>query len=328
METFGMIFGFLIPFIFIMIVIFAIATVMEGKNTMRKGQVIRTLYFYLASLITLAIVVGSVVFLINLGLKAYLFPEANSNSYYGPPSPVYLDTTSTEASKPVPAPGSTILQCTDGCSLTEAQKTNIQSWKTNYQNWKDNEANPGARNARDAVAALSFLIVALPFFIIHFRMVQKSAREQDEDHSVLRPTYFYFVSLSSLLMMVIAGGFLINIALKTWVFPAAGRFDDNSTQVYPTAEITSAEKGGVQSIVTCGETCGLDEETVSLAEQWSKDYDGWYAQQQKRSNTRQQQAASAIPYVAVGIPLFLYHWSVVRREAKKNKDQVVPPPSA
>ena len=296
---------------------------------MKKGAVIRSLYFYIASLITLAIVVGSLIFLINLGLKAWVFPKADYgfSSYLGSPTGLYFEQPVAQGvAKPIQL--SEGLTCDDKCTLTDVQKSSIDSWKTNYKSWQESKTNPGSRRMRDMVAALSFLIVALPFFIIHFRIVQKDAKQSsDNERSVIRPTYFYFVALGSLVMMVVAGGFLINIALKIWVFPQAGKVDEAASKAVPSEIIPSPEKTGVQSLTTCGEKCGLDEDTVDLAQQWVIDYDAWQTEVSKPVNNTQRSAAASIPYVVLGIPLFLYHWGVARKESKERKEQATAPPN-
>ncbi len=309
----------LIPFGILIIIIFAIVAMIEGKTTMKKGRVIRSLYFYLTSLITLAIVVGSLIYLINLGLKSYAFKDADAGlDYAGAPPTLFLDATTTpEAAKPV-GPIDAKLSCEKDCTLTETQKTGIESWKTNYQQWQRTAADPSARRTRDAVAALSFFLVALPFFIIHFRVVQKDAKQQDESEpGAMRPMYFYFVALASLVMIVVAGGFLINVGLKTWVFPKAGQVDQQVVRPY-IAE-SDANKTVMASLVDCADKCGIDAETKALAQKWQTDYDSWQARVNKPTNTNQRQAATSIPYVFVGIPLFWYHWTVARRESKERK---------
>ncbi|MFA5052069.1 MAG: DUF5671 domain-containing protein [Patescibacteria group bacterium] len=316
----------LVPLGILVLIIFAIAAGMEGKNTMKKSNVIRSLYFYMASAITLAIVVGSLVYLVNMGLKTWVFTKADTStaSRIGPPPTLVLDPNVVMPSDKV-APFGGELVCTDACTLTTVQKDAIASWKIEYQNWLDVNANPGSQRARDAVAALSFLIVAAPFYFIHFRTVQRDAKTaEDGDKGVIRPVYFYFVSLAALIMIVVAGGFLINLGLKTWVFPSAGQADIAAQKAYSAPVMTSAESGGVPSVVTCGEACGIDPDTIALAERWSGDYATWNKEISGTTDSTQRQAATAIPFVLVGIPLFWYHWTVVRREAKERKEQSTP----
>lgn len=313
----------LVPFGILVVIVFAIAAIMEGKNTMKKSSVIRSLYFYLASVITLAIVVGSIVYLVNMGLKTWVFTKADTGyqTRLGPPPTLVLDPNGVTSVDKEAALGGE-LACTDACTLTTTQQESISSWKTQYQQWLDVNSNPGSTRARDAVAALSFLIVAAPFYFIHFRTVQRdAASSEDNEKSVIRPVYFYFVSLAALIMFVVAGGFLINLGLKTWVFPSAGQADKAAEQAYVTPITTVGESGGVPSLITCGAKCGIDAETIALAERWQSDYTAWNKEATGSFDSTQRQAATSIPFVLVGIPLFWYHWSVVRREAKERQEQ-------
>ncbi|MBU0964084.1 hypothetical protein KKC06_03535 [Patescibacteria group bacterium] len=302
------------------LVIFGIAAIIEGKSTMKKSNVIRSVYFYMASLVTLAIVIGSVIFLINLGLKSWLFTEADPVLYRigSPPSLFLGDRFEPEVIDEA------FLICEDGCILSASQKSNIATWQENYTDWQKRKSNPGGDRARDAVAALSFLIISLPIFIIHFRILQKESKKDEAiaGREVIRPTYFYFVSLSALLMIVIAGGMLINLGLKTWVFPSAGEADRIESKEYFAEPYVISEKTNIQSIVDCGEECEIDEETIALAELWLIDYTEWQNSYGAQDST-QRQAASTIPFVLLGMPLFWYHWSVVRKESKDKKEEKV-----
>ena len=127
-------------------------------------------------------------------------------------------------------------------------------------------------------------------------------------------------------MMVVAGGFLINLALKTWVFPSAGQADKVlESGIAPVAYGIEGES--VASLVTCGAKCGLTQETVDLAGRWTTDYDSWQKEISRTSNNTQRQAASAIPFVLIGIPLFWYHWRLVRRESQEKKENNTAPPT-
>ena len=115
---------------------------------------------------------------------------------------------------------------------------------------------------------------------------------------------------------------LINLALKVWVFPTAN--DSNRYIETPSIAKEYNEIAPVQSIVDCGETCGINEDTVTLAEQWLIDYDEWEELNldgKLSYNNNQRDAASSIPFIIVGIPLFWYHWNIARSRKKKNKEE-------
>jgi hypothetical protein len=304
----------------IVLIIFAVLGMIEGKTTMSRSRVIRSLYFYLASLVTLGIVVGSLIFLINTGLKAWVFTDADPVLYRigAPPVLFFTDKSATDVVAPV------VLTCTKDCTLTSTEKASITSWQDSYTSWLDSKSKPNTQRASDLVAALSFLIVALPFYFIHFRTVQKDAKNDEvQEHSAIRPTYFYFVSLAALLMIVIAGGMLINLALKTWVIKSADQQTNISgpmVKSVPSETGYNSETAALQSVIDCGAKCGIEAQTVTLAKQWMTDYNAWQTISVNYNN-KQRQAASTIPFVALGIPLFWYHWSVVRKELRDKKDQ-------
>jgi hypothetical protein len=135
------------------------------KNMSKATQTIRSIYFYAVSIIALFMLVFSAVDLINIGLKTWVFKNAdpsysicipgNAGTYNGPmiPAPTDLNV------KTAPI-GPTQAQC-------------------DVQN-KQNEENITRQNQSSAVRDFSMLIVALPLFLFHFRIVQKEWKERKE----------------------------------------------------------------------------------------------------------------------------------------------------
>jgi hypothetical protein len=148
--------------------------------------------------------------------------------------------------------------------------------------------------------------------------VQKDAKKEGNS-TVMRPIYFYLVSLGALLMFVIAGGIMINLVLKTWIFPAASEADRLNQKVYSQENSMVMEKGTVQSIIDCAEKCQLEEATVTNAKGWLVDYETWQNLSQTSFDNTQTEAARNLPFILLGIPLFWYHWRTVRREQESHK---------
>ena len=127
----------------------------------KATPIIRALYFYAVSIIALFMLVFSCVDLVNLGLKTWVFKNAdpsysvcipgNAGTYNGPMIP---------ATGVKPAVGPTQAQC-------------------DLQN-KQNADNISRQNQSSAVRDLSMLVVALPLFLFHFRIVQKEWKERKE----------------------------------------------------------------------------------------------------------------------------------------------------
>ncbi|MFA6525045.1 MAG: DUF5671 domain-containing protein [Patescibacteria group bacterium] len=286
----------------------------QQPSKQKKANIIRHIYFYLASFITLALVVGSLIALINLGLKTWVLTDANNDPYRaGPPPSLYFNVADQKVGEPT-----TSIDCTGECQITDDNKTLITTWQESYAAWQETSNNPNYQNSQAAVAALSFLIIALPIFIIHFRSVQKDAKKEGGS-TVIRPIYYYLVSLGALLMFVIAGGIMINLILKTWVFPTASEADKLNQKVISQQTAMSMEKNSVQSIIDCAEKCQFDAATVTTAEGWIVDYDNWQTLSQTSFDNTQTEAARNLPFILLGIPLFWYHWRTVRKEQETHK---------
>lgn len=296
---------------------------MQSKTTEKKSSLIRSVYFYMTSLVTLGFVIGSLIFLFNIGLKTWVFPDAESvYNRIGAPSTLYFSENNVKADVSL-----STLTCEGDCTVTASQQSDIDIWAGNYQSWQEAKNNPNSGIYNDLASALSFLLVALPFFIIHYRVVQKDAKKEEEkegehDKNIIRPTYYYFIALSALIMIVISAGMLINLGLKIWVFPEAS----NNNKFLETSSMAVGinEKAPVQSMIDCADVCGISEDNVTLAKQWIVDYEEWQKSDYQGYDNNQRQAASAIPYLITGIPLFWYHWNIARsRKRKQEKEEEV-----
>lgn len=103
----------------------------------------------------------------------------------------------------------------------------------------------------------------------------------------IRLLYLYLFSFVGLLITIIGAVQLVDLGLKTYVFQV-------SDYRYPVLPIKD-DQGQV---------------TVSVAEQ----------QQQMEidaDNQRKRILSNSIAMIAVGIPLYLYHWTTIKKENKR-----------
>jgi hypothetical protein len=100
--------------------------------------------------------------------------------------------------------------------------------------------------------------------------------------------YIYIFSAVGLVLVIIGGVELVNLALKSWVFTKADTYYN-----YPGPKVVP-EKGQT-----------VQEPTQEELAQYQKD---------DLAARRQGQAANAIALMVIGAPLFLYHWRLARRE--------------
>ncbi len=316
MGNFGAFFAFLIPVgILGVIVFFVMAIVAEAKSASR-GSAVRSAFSYSVSLIMLFIISATVAFLLQVGLRGWVFTKAVSPTVMnGMPPSLYLATEKGIGSQAAYA-------CTDTCEFTQNDRESLTVWKQNYASWRENYKSTTGRftlnDKRDVVNAVSFIIVAVPLFWWFFmRSVQREARKlRTESHGKpgpLRSSYFYLVAFTGLIGLVVSGAMLVNLGLKR----VTGLQSDAGSRSAPSMVVPPYEQNGVKSIVNCAEKCGFTEDDTTLAAQWLADYDAWQksgANQYPPANSVHTDLANLIPVVLVSLPLFLYHFIVVRRE--------------
>lgn len=139
-----------------------------------KLNSIRTVYFYLIALIALMMIVWGTVDLANLGLRTWVFKNADRADDYAPPMP-YLMTSEIKL-------GQTAERCAEKCDLTADEKQQVQNWLLDYKNWQDQQGiMKVARKQKNAVRDISMLVVAIPLFLWHWKMISKETKESKEN---------------------------------------------------------------------------------------------------------------------------------------------------
>ncbi len=145
-----------------------------------KNPVIRTIYLYLFALIGLAMLVIGTSMIINLGLKAWIFTQADrQDNYMERPAPIYLKDLDLQAIEELKL-------CSDKCELTTLQKEQIDNWLVDYDTWKNNIKDYNSdlyvkRNRqRQASTAISLILVGLPLWLFHWFVIRKDLRRKED----------------------------------------------------------------------------------------------------------------------------------------------------
>jgi hypothetical protein len=135
-----------------------------------KHPLIRTIYLYLFTLIGLSLVVIGAVRFLDMGLKAFVFTKADepekarSNYYYLPP----ISSSKLEGLE-------------EGGQLTDEELISLRSWLQDYQAMQEREAQIdylASSRHRDASINLSLILVGLPLYLYHWRIIKKETREK------------------------------------------------------------------------------------------------------------------------------------------------------
>lgn len=305
------------------LVLFIIAIVLESKAEHKSG--FRQAFYTMVAMILLAITVGSTIVLFNVGFRQWVFRSANlyQQRYNSPPmlslpsqgGVVPLKGAPAGAVAPTPTTVTTPVAyaCSGTCQFTSDDKAAVTQWVADYRTWQKTQSLSQA--TRQSIAnALGFLIVALPLFFLFFRWMERGFHQLQSKTSPLRSLYFYYVAFVGLLMAVVATGFIVNDGLRVWLKTTP----DNGGVVSQPYPATSADYG-VTSLLACKDKCGFTAEQVSLANQWLADNATYQQRQQSNKGQFSNDLATAIPFVLIGLPLFLFHFFKVRQDTPETK---------
>jgi len=135
---------------------------------MTKHTLVRTIYLYIFSLLGLVLLIIGGVRLVNMGLKAFIFTQADEEqriNFERPP--LYQMET---------------LQKIDEAELSQVsaeEKKQLQSMIQSYEAWleRSDAVDPiTSRRHRDASTSLAMMLIGLPLYLSHWRMTKKEAK--------------------------------------------------------------------------------------------------------------------------------------------------------
>jgi hypothetical protein len=138
-------------------------------------------------------------------------------------------------------------------------------------------------------------------------------------NSLIRTIYLYSFSLLGLILMVIGSVNFLDMGMRAFIFTKAdeGMNDNYMMSCPPTAVM---EKFGKVD-GNASESFNLTIEDKEMMSMWKQDYKNWkdmpkvdYVTQQ-----RHRDASNNLALIVIGLPLYLYHWFVIRKELKNAK---------
>ena len=135
----------------------------------KTGKLIRTIYLYVAVLISLIFVAVGTGRLLNAGLKFYIFPKAEKAGYNrcNQQPPIY--------------------NCADlknSGVATEDQKAQIEQLTEDYETWKNENSGEECLSVErqgNVVDSITMLIIALPICLFHWRIIRKDKEERNDE---------------------------------------------------------------------------------------------------------------------------------------------------
>lgn len=134
-----------------------------------KTKFIRSIYLYLAALISLIFVAVGTGRLLNTALKFYLFPKAEKGGYNqcNQTPPAYNFDKNAYAGVATPD-----------------QKIQLENLLRDYDEWKKNNTGEecySAQRQSETVDALTMLIIAMPILLFHWKIIKKDKENKENE---------------------------------------------------------------------------------------------------------------------------------------------------
>jgi len=136
-------------------------------------------------------------------------------------------------------------------------------------------------------------------------------------YPLIRTVYLYLFTLLGLVLLIIGGVRFVDMGLKAFVFTKA---EEEQRLIYKQPYSIPYP---VQQIEKLQEEKGLSEEEKVTIKQWLADYKDW---EERRSQIdpvtakRHRDASLNLALILIGLPLYLYHWQIIKKETK-NKEE-------
>jgi hypothetical protein len=139
---------------------------------------------------------------------------------------------------------------------------------------------------------LGLLLVLTTLLIIFFVMI---AQKSKNPKTILKMIYLYILSFVGIIITVVATIGLLNLVLRQYVFQV------DTGGYYYSVEVCTNPKTPESTTPT------KDEIAVCEKDQKSRN-------QEMMFNDTKRELANEIAGILIGLPLWLYHWGIIRKE--------------
>jgi len=141
---------------------------------------------------------------------------------------------------------------------------------------------------------------------------------------LIRTIYLYLFTLIGLTLITIGSVNLINLGLKRFIFTKADQ--ELNYNLKPSFPMTidgnpATEEDFVSAVEKCQEKCDLTSEQKQQIVSWLKDYGIWQEQEKGfdyLAQQRQREFSLALALIVVGLPLYLFHWTIIKKETREE----------
>lgn len=141
-------------------------------------------------------------------------------------------------------------------------------------------------------------------------------------YPLIRTIYLYLFALLGLVLLTIGSVRFLDMGLKALIFTKAEEEERIMYRQPPmlpvgvdkVAEITE------NKLLKSKEEIKLSVEEKEAIDNWIVHYNDWQERYKKIdpvTSRRHRDASKNLAMILIGLPLFLYHWSIIKKETKK-----------
>lgn len=139
---------------------------------MEKHPLVRTIYLYLFTIVGLALLTIGAVGFLNMGLKAFIFTQADEEQRLWNTQP------------PMPAgyPEAKIKNIQSDPAFSDDEKAIAKQWLADYKNWQETRKKIDpvtAQRHRDASFNLAMIVVGAPLYLYHWGVIKRETRRKE-----------------------------------------------------------------------------------------------------------------------------------------------------
>ena len=150
-----------------------------------------------------------------------------------------------------------------------------------------------------------------------------------QKNSWIRTIYLYLFSLLGLVLIVIGTVRLFDLGLKILIFKHADETETlRQISSYPPERFVESvpDSKRPSSEAKLSDTEKVTPEEKAALERWVSEYNNWHQEQSKIDylrSRREREASNALAFIIVGLPLYLYHWRVIKRDKREERTEFV-----
>ncbi len=145
--------------------------------------------------------------------------------------------------------------------------------------------------------------------------------ENKVHYALVRTIYLYLFALLGLMLLTIGGVRFVDMALKAFVFTKA---EEQERLIHKAPPMIPLEIKKLEQIEEAQEkTFCLSQKDRAAVEVWLVEYKEWKKKKEKIDPVtarRHRDASLNLAMILIGLPLYLYHWRIIKRETKDRNN--------